>query len=511
MGDLNIETHSEVCKISDLLMSMKQQMDKYHKETSQRLTTLEKELKEERAARLMSDAERSRLQARVTELTRELSAAAWQGFREKASQPIPPVVSAAAAASPAAPPPPPPPRLRNLLLGTSLLRNVDPARVKDTDVRAMSGATVAHLTEEVEKLDQNSYKAIYLVGGTRELVHSSDMTTLNQFDALISAAKAKASHVTLSSIPHRIDKDLHLKADGLNKEIKKLCANKDIVFADADDQLLLRDGSINAASLGNDGIHLSKYGLDSLIKALGVPVESQGSVYTPTLYPGRKTKQNLKAGRHSTTEPVVKPRANTRYFKGKNDVLSNFYPCSLHSQGLWFHSSEQLIQYRWARIAHCDDLAQEIMEAPDAPTVYTIAKRIPKTRRWDALKEQIIEEAVQLKLESCPEFFEELMSTTGHIVEDTPHPYWGRGPDHKGLNRTGLILEALRDGLATPAPAQPQSADWMPQYTQAGNNSNCKNCGESNHTTQRCRYDVKLQCELCFSYGHKAKQCKHLN
>ena len=130
--------------------------------------------------------------------------------------------------------------------------------------------------------------------------------------------------------------------------------------------------------------------------------------------------------------------------------------------------------------------------------------------------EQVIMEAVQLKLDNCSEFHQELMRTTGRIIEDTPHPYWGRGPDHKGLNRMGLILEALRDGKPTPSqpaqrgqPAQRTYIDLRPQYTQ--HRGRCTNCGEANHTTHRCRYDTQLQCEKCLSYGHKSKYCFNLN
>jgi len=510
MGDLLLETHSEVVKITDLLTSMKNQITKNYKETTLRLTALEKEIQEERAARLTSEAERSRLQARVTELTRELSAAAWQGFTGKAPQPAPPP-SPVVASTPVTPPPPPPPT-RSLLLGNSLLRNVDPSRLRDTEVRAVSGATVAQLTAEVEKLQNGHYKTLYLVAGTRELMELEEDGVLSQFSSLIDKAKLKAQNVTLCSIPHRVDQDVHIKTDSINKDLKKLSANKGITFVDADNQLLLRDGSINAAALVHDGIHLSKHGVDGLIKTLRVPTMNQGSVYTATLYPGN-VKQKSKNSR------------SARYFRGQNDVLSNFYPCSLQTQGgMWFHSSEQLLQYRRARITHCADVEREIMEAPDAPTVYAIAKKIPRSQRWERLKEVVIRESVQLKFDSCPEFQHELLTTPGRIVEDTPCPYWGRGPDYKGLNRMGLILEAIRDGKPTPpqpTPLQPaqrsnrpashpaRRADQGQQYNQA--RVCCANCGETNHTTNKCRYDLELECQLCHQYGHKSRYCFNLN
>ena len=35
----------------------------------------------------------------------------------------------------------------------------------------------------------------------------------------------------------------------------------------------------------------------------------------------------------------------------------------------------------------------------------------------------------------------------------------------------------------------------------------CSNCGEENHTTERCRYEQKLKCKTCGNFGHKQKHC----
>jgi len=501
MGDLLKETHSQVCQINDVLKNMQHYMEKNNADIKRRLVALEAELQEERAARLTSEAERARLQARNAELTQQLSASAWQGFRGKASQPPP------STSTPATPPPPPLPP-RKLLLGNSLLRNIDPTRLTDTDVRALSGATVVQLTGEVKKLKRHDYSAIYIVVGTRELIETSEADVISQFATLMTAAMDITSNVTVCSIPHRIDKDLHVKTDNLNNEIHKLCESKDIYFANADEQLLLRDGSINEAALANDGIHLSRHGVDAITKSLQLPTVGRGSIYTPTIYPAQA---HTKA---------VKKSGNIRYFKGKDDPLSNFFPCSIYSHKLWFHSTEQLVQYRRARLVHDTTRAQEIMEAADAPTVYAISKRLPRSPKWDFMKDQVLMEAAQLKLTSCDEFFRELMRTKGgRIIENTPDPYWGRGPDHKGLNRMGLILEAVRDGKTeVPPPSTTSSStnrrssfvDPRPQHTQRSSRR-CGQCGESNHTTDRCWYDTKLRCDICHLYGHKSKNCESLN
>ena len=38
--------------------------------------------------------------------------------------------------------------------------------------------------------------------------------------------------------------------------------------------------------------------------------------------------------------------------------------------------------------------------------------------------------------------------------------------------------------------------------------SNCKNCGEDNHDTAKCKFSRKLRCYTCGKTGHKSKSCR---
>ncbi|MEL6987306.1 MAG: hypothetical protein AAGK97_05700 [Bacteroidota bacterium] len=46
-----------------------------------------------------------------------------------------------------------------------------------------------------------------------------------------------------------------------------------------------------------------------------------------------------------------------------------------------------------------------------------------------------------------------------------------------------------------------------PSFSKRG----CYNCGEFNHQQMSCRFDHKVQCTSCFSYGHKNKLCSFYN
>ena len=184
-------------------------------------------------------------------------------------------------------------------------------------------------------------------------------------------------------------------------------------------------------------------------------------------------------------------------FHGETDPLSNFFPCALRAQGRNFHSAEQLIQYRHARIAHDDSAAERIMAAPDARTAFSEAKDIPRDQRWLQLRDDVVAQAAKLKYVHCDIFRRELHETQGNdIIENTPSPYWGRGANYTGQNKMGVILQELRDC----PPSPPTTPPWRQR-------SPCSLCGERNHDQEHCRHGRALICDFCFSSGHKARMC----
>ena len=48
-------------------------------------------------------------------------------------------------------------------------------------------------------------------------------------------------------------------------------------------------------------------------------------------------------------------------------------------------------------------------------------------------------------------------------------------------------------------------------YTMQWNRKGCYNCGEHNHRQSNCRYDHRIRCNNCFTYGHKSRMCDFNN
>ena len=70
-----------------------------------------------------------------------------------------------------------------------------------------------------------------------------------------------------------------------------------------------------------------------------------------------------------TCEAALKePHENVRVIQGKDDVLSNFYPCNISIYGIQAKSAEHAYQYSKAVCRGDIDVANKIKDAPNAFT-----------------------------------------------------------------------------------------------------------------------------------------------
>ena len=481
------------------------------------------ELEKEKSERKRAEADAASLRSRLTQLTKQHQASLWTSFREDEAEP-------------AAPTPPAPTPEKQHIVGNSLLRNVDEQTLRDTEVHALSGASTKKITDEVKTIKNCTH--LYLVTGTNDIVYLSEDEIINDLQTLLTEAKKVSTNVTMASLMNRSDVDARIKTNNVNQELRVMCEQLDISFADCDNFSLLRDGSINAAIYTVDGYHLNKFGVDLLCQTLMLPMfPPHKSAYSQRVYPNTGHSSDTRARVQSgvtTGQASLSglPDDSVRRFKGPRDPLSNFFPVQLRSQGRTFHSACQLIQYRHARIANDYDALERIMAAPDGPSVYQEAKKIPRNQAWMKLRDEVITEVAHLKFHSSRIFRQELLNSRGKIIiEDTPCPYWGRGVDMKGQNRMGHILMSLRDNPPTldPSPSPPQDHStpsrpppthtrgaylrWLNQSQRRYDSGShpCAFCGERNHAQDKCRHGRPIPCDRCHMLGHKAHMCPSLN
>lgn len=120
------------------------------------------------------------------------------------------------------------------------------------------------------------------------------------------------------------------------------------------------------------------------------------------------------------------------------------------------------------------DLLQ-IRQAPTPRDAFDIARQNEqfKRRDWEDVKEQIMMNALRHKFtQVCTQYFVRadlwqhyrlwdllVNKTEGkELVEASPYDaYWGFGPDMRGKNRLGVLLQLLRDEIRNSPPAQVRS------------------------------------------------------
>ena len=93
-------------------------------------------------------------------------------------------------------------------------------------------------------------------------------------------------------------------------------------------------------------------------------------------------------------------------------------------------------EYARAKIAHCDPLDS-----------WSVGQRLKLRNDWDQVKDQIMMTAIREKFKD-PYLKALLISTKDYpLVQLKRCRYWGSGPDGKGLNKLGVLLENLRDEI----------------------------------------------------------------
>ena len=300
---MNQQIHTMQTGLISTLSDMRTKMEKKYTERDTAVTSLTDSLtsKDRECAEFMKTIHD--LRAENAKLTTQLSESKWKAFRNSGES-------------------------KTLLLGSSIIRDIDHQKLKQTDVRSISGAKVSNLLSEVEKLQTNHYDKIVVVGGGNDCADSSDtITTVNKFKELIVAAK-KANSVTIASICSRqapdnqgvqdvidtvnagvqgICADMECTYCDTNTGVQGLCADMACTYCDTNDILQLSDGSINQGYYLDHSIHLTYKGQNKIAQKLELQAVQKDAPHSVT----RAQKAQQKSQRSSRGQ-TASQRSNVR-------------------------------------------------------------------------------------------------------------------------------------------------------------------------------------------------------
>lgn len=141
----------------------------------------------------------------------------------------------------------------------------------------------------------------------------------------------------------------------------------------------------------------------------------------------------------------------TIYFYTKLDEygeFSNFSHHGIEMNGLWWPTVEHYFQ---AQKFEDSEYQEKIRNAASSKQAAELgrSRKLPIRDDWEAVKDELMSQAVLKKFETHEKLAELLLSTGDQdIVENAPGDYyWGCGKDGTGLNKLGHILVKVRSQL----------------------------------------------------------------
>ena len=102
------------------------------------------------------------------------------------------------------------------------------------------------------------------------------------------------------------------------------------------------------------------------------------------------------------------PLENITTFRGRHDVLSNFYPCTIRVFERTFASSEHANQFMKAISNGKESVAKDIIQARNACEAKRLRKRVTAERIWGTELLEVMKQIMRRKFECVPRYRHEL-------------------------------------------------------------------------------------------------------
>ena len=125
---------------------------------------------------------------------------------------------------------------------------------------------------------------------------------------------------------------------------------------------------------------------------------------------------------------LLTPLTDITPFKGKDDVLSNFYLCHLKVFERKFKSSEHAYQFMKAKFYGRDRLAEDICKQRTACAAKRLGKKLPTEESWENEKLDVMREIIKAKVRDVPLYRRTLLEARTVTAEAVPGiNFWSSG------------------------------------------------------------------------------------
>lgn len=374
----------------------------------------------------------------------------------------------------------------SLILGSSVLRDIDNNRIQNAFVHSISGGKIKDAISYVDDVPAGKYSSITLVIGGNDCddPSSSPADVVKTYTDLIGKAQQKSTNVIIGSILPRHcpdDPNVSQRIDTVNAEIQVVCNDTNCKYVENNTSFKLLDGSLNDGYYLHERnttklVHLNDRGTSKLCDLLNIKAkDTKVTKDRPRNRPQHQTQgRNLPITENDARQIPTQPPQWARNNPASRD------PPPQRTQPDNFperRSPPQTNFPRWAR---------DKAPASRPPPRHT---QLPSPGH----AQRPSQEAPQ----SLPRPWPQYSPPASQFAH--PRPESDRAP-----------FSQHRPRANTP-PHDPQySPPRHAQYFDTYFDPRCENCAEKGHSTEDCWYSEILQCTNCYHMGHKRKDCPYL-
>ena len=159
---------------------------------------------------------------------------------------------------------------KNLLIGDSMIGDINPRGLTETTVKCLRGAKIAKVSEELANMSVHSFDAIILHVGTNNCTSDTEVDAgAKDLDALLHSLNQRAPNtlkIVSSIIPRRDNKEHQARVERLNSKITDSAKVHGCIHIDHDPNFKLQNGNIDEHALHHRGLHLSRAGTSRLLR-----------------------------------------------------------------------------------------------------------------------------------------------------------------------------------------------------------------------------------------------------
>ena len=194
---------------------------------------------------------------------------------------------------------------KSLILGSSIIRNIDEKKLDNTEIRCLRGAKVKDLNKELQQAKSagKKYTQIILLGGGNDAAQKPEdidlESVLECYECAINTAKDMSSNIAIAAIPPRLQPAHALgHITALNANLVALAEEMGVSFLDNSEQFFLHNKEVNDGYLF-DQVHLNIKGSNKLAQSMGLTSNTSdpldiSSIYATQTKPSTWTNRSLK-------------------------------------------------------------------------------------------------------------------------------------------------------------------------------------------------------------------------